>query len=427
MGRKVLPFRIPFFRIFYSTTYTILYVITLCMLAITPTTLIYSAVDSNAYQYIFMIGGVYLLVGIFAVFIYSSRLYTNRSTLAAVGKAYIPVEEGEIGRKVRKMVVEQFERSAIVAWESRPRDIQGEIETAEDTGLLPADAVNGDIDDFTVGRIIEVDPASPPWGHVTHPGWTNPSHQEGNKHPAIECADVIAEMANLIEARAVSLAPAVPSIDEEEESMIADPSVTELLCRPSTMGLRDYLTQLSYLGLVSPPEIGQSFLEQYERARFSGRPIAEDDFNGLMLDFAELLSGMTELQPEIIKQIRAQLAIDEESESESLASSERLGSTKIPPPRYRSPSRSPTPSVLSPVTAPEAQSRNVTPYLGKAPVESQETLSSVIRRAPFDDDIAEPQQLPEGSTESETESSSLMTLPSDAGSVLWHASYEEDR
>lgn len=67
-----------------------------------------------------MIGGTYVLTALIAIFIYSSRLYTNRSVLAGVGKAYIPVEDGEVGRNVRKMIVSQLERSAIIAWEARP-------------------------------------------------------------------------------------------------------------------------------------------------------------------------------------------------------------------------------------------------------------------------------------------------------------------
>src|ERR1700761_1641294 len=88
----LLPFRIPFFRIFYSTTYTTLYILVLAILAITPVSMIWAAIQNSAYQYIIMIGGTYVLTAIIAIFIYASRLYTNRSVMVGVGKAYIPVE-----------------------------------------------------------------------------------------------------------------------------------------------------------------------------------------------------------------------------------------------------------------------------------------------------------------------------------------------
>lgn len=70
-----------------------------------------------------MIGGVYVLTALLAIFIYTSRLYTNRTVLAAVGKSWIPVEDGEVGRSIRKMIVKALERSALIAWEGRPRDL----------------------------------------------------------------------------------------------------------------------------------------------------------------------------------------------------------------------------------------------------------------------------------------------------------------
>ncbi|EMC97779.1 hypothetical protein BAUCODRAFT_56521, partial [Baudoinia panamericana UAMH 10762] len=297
-------FRIPFFRIFYSTTYTVLYIVTLLFLAIAPASLIWTAITNHAYQYTFMIGGVYVLTALTAIFIYSSRLYTNRTVLAAVGKPYIPIEDGEVGSSVRRMIVKQLERSAIVSWESRPRDLVGEIVEAEVEGILPPETMSVGHNDYTVGRVITVDPARPPWGRVRHPGWSSPSHADENKYPNVQFADVVEELPNLVEARAVSLAPSDPLTTPKDGQVVADPAVVELLSRPQTMGMRDYLTQLSYLGLVNPPEVGTSFLQQYEHSRFCGRPTSEDEFASLMSSFSELLAGMTALNPAIVNQIR---------------------------------------------------------------------------------------------------------------------------
>lgn len=383
-------FRIPVFRVFYSLTYTVLYLLTLVLLAITPVSMIWSSIEQSALQYTFMIGGAYLLTIIIAIFIYSSRLYTNRSVLAAVGKAYVPVEEEEVNRPVRKMIVKQLKRSAIVAWEGRPRDLYGEILRAEQEGLIPREEEARE--KYTVGTEVRVDPENPPWGDVQHPGWSSPSHRSDNTNPDVHFADVIAELPHLVEAKAVSLAPADPLLTpiEGEQSTPADPIVVELLQRPGNMAMREYLTQLSYLGLIKPASAGQNFLTQYERARFSNNPITTKEFNALMSAFAELLSGMTQLDRRIVDEIRLQNGGDED----------------LPSQYIDVPSRVSTP--ISPVTA---RSR---PYL--QPMSSEESFAgSVIHTSSPSRGVSE--RLP---SRSET------SLPSDAGSVVRHDMNDDD-
>jgi hypothetical protein len=432
----VLPFRIPFFRIFYSTTYTTLFLITLVVLAITPGTLLWTSISSEAFQYVFMIGGTYVLTALIAIFIYSSRLYTNRSVLAGVGKAYIPVEEGEVGRNVRKMIASQLERSAVIAWEARPRDAMGEVMRAEKEGWLSAEEeVEGGFDreHWTVGTAIVIDPVKPPWGAVAHAGWTAPTHARGETLGNLQFATVIAELPHLIEARAVSLAPADPNAEagffNEEEDTVADMIVVEALRRQKTMGLRDYLTQLSYLGLVDPSSSGQGFLTMYEKARFCGRPIAEAEFNSLMAVFAQVLEGMTGLHPDIVAEIRAQASSDDssstvEADTISLAASEATGSVlhfaKPDPPLPASSSS----SAHSPVTARTAFSRAVTPYMQTSGLESEESFNSVVRRPAVEDEIFDiPSRRSHdmfAAASNISHSPSLRTLDSDAGSVLHH-------
>jgi hypothetical protein len=434
----VLPFRIPFFRIFYSTTYTTLFLITLVVLAITPGTLLWTSISSEAFQYVFMIGGTYVLTALVAIFIYSSRLYTNRSVLAGVGKAYIPVEEGEVGRNVRKMVASQLERSAVIAWEARPRDAMGEVMRAEKEGGLSGEEeaeCGFDREQWTVGTAIVIDPVKPPWGAVAHAGWTAPTHARGETLGNLQFATVIAELPHLIEARAVSLAPADPNAEagffNEEEDAVADIIVVETLRRQKTMGLREYLTQLSYLGLINPPSAGQDFLTMYEKARFCGRPSSEAEFNRLMAVFAQLLEGMTELHPDIVTEIRAQASSDESSstldaDGVSLAITETTGSVlhfaTPDPPLSRSTSSSS--SARSPVTARTAFSRAVTPYMQSSGLESEESFNSVVRRPAFEDEgVATPTRRSRdnfAAANFSSHSPSLRTLDSDAGSVLHH-------
>ena len=429
----VLPFRIPFFRIFYSTTYTTLFLITLVILAITPGTMLWTAIRSEAFQYVFMIGGTYVLTALIAIFIYSSRLYTNRSVMAGVGKAYIPVEEGEVGRNVRKMIAAQLERSAVIAWESRPRDTMGEIVLAEKEGWLTNEdqATGGfDLDQWTVGSAIVIDPAKAPWGEIHHAGWTAPAHARSETVGNLQFATVIAELPHLIEAKAVSLAPPDPNAEagffNENEAPLVHQVVMETLRRQKTMGLREYLTQLSYLGLINPPSVGHDFLAMYEKVRFSGRPCPENEFNSLMAVFAQLLEGIGELRPEIIAEIRGQAQSDDystlESDTSSLVPSETAGSVlhfATPhPPRSESDSS----SARSPVTARTAFSRAATPYMQESGFESEESFNSVIRMP-----AAEVENTPTthdgvgfAAPSHRMSTASLTTLESDAGSVLHH-------
>lgn len=314
--------RIPFFRIFYSTTYTILYIILLVLLAITPAALIYTSFDENAYQYIFEVGGVYILTAILAIFIYTSRLYTNRTVLAAVGKSYIPVEEGEVGKNVRKMIAGALERSAIIALESRPRDLSDDL-----SALVQEEKAQGS---RFAGRIVKVDAHNPPWGRVQHPGWSSPSPIDTTLAPHIQFRTVVAELPNLIEAKAVSLAPPDPLTTpprQPGDPLLADPAVVELLQRQPGSDLRSYLGHLTQLDLINPPDIGEEFLQQYERARFCRVPITEAEFESLMASFAILLGGMQQLSTTIVGEVRAdRLACDFSDSSSSLSPSSRSAS-----------------------------------------------------------------------------------------------------
>jgi hypothetical protein len=312
--RPRLPFRIPFFRIFYSTTYTTLFLLILILLAITPATLIYTALRANAYQYVFEVGGVYVLVAIFTLFIYSSRLYTNRSVLAAVGKSWIPVQPGEVSKNVCKEVVKAANRSARIAFETKPRNLQPELERNK-----KQHDGSDDGEPTTVGNIIHINPQYPPWGRISHAGWSSPSQLDAHLAPHIQFRTVVMELPNLVEARAVSLAPPDPffTASAHEGTTLPDLLVVNLLSRSPTADMRSYLAQLSGLGLF-PPHAGQDFVQRYEHARFSPIPINEDEFEELMSAFAALLASMNQLPPRVIDM--AHSGSDVSSDTSSLSS-----------------------------------------------------------------------------------------------------------
>ncbi|PSK60751.1 hypothetical protein B9Z65_901 [Elsinoe australis] len=282
MARRLrLPFRIPLLRIFYSTTYTGLFVLELLLLAITPTALIFSAISERALQYIVIIGGVYVLTALLVLFIYSSRLYTNRTVLAALGKSYIPVEEGEVSKSVRKLIKTQLDRSAAIALECRPRDLS-------DAAFTTHDALHDDGHGRQIGRLAKVNPTDPPWGIVKHPGWSAPNPNETQVMPHVFFLQVLGELPNLLEARVVSLGGAPRSSDPRAPKQSGYPGSQ----KPPLLGMREYLNALDSEGRVIIPESAQQFIEGFEKARFSGRPLSEDDFVSLTLVFADLLSSM---------------------------------------------------------------------------------------------------------------------------------------
>lgn len=240
--------RIPFFRIFYSTTYTSLFFILLVLLGITPATIIYDSIANSAYQYMFMVGGAYILVAALTLLLYSSRLYSNRSVLAGVGKSYIPVEDGEVSRNVRKEIVKGLRHSALVAAATRPRDLRAS-----------AFAAPG------------IDPTRPPWGTIERPGWSAPESASGH----VYYDSVVRELPNLIEARLVDLGHET---------------------RSAGHGLREYLE-----GFDAAPPNADTFLALYERARFDP-PLTTASFDTLMNEFARFLE---ELQTSRLSSLRS--------------------------------------------------------------------------------------------------------------------------
>ena len=101
---------------------------------------------------------------------------------------------------------------------------------------------------------------------------------------------VFTEFPTLIEAKALTLAPTETSPTDATPTPSAD--VVVLLQRPLSMSLRDYISHLSSLGVLTLTPTVSSFLARYEAARFSTRPISNADFRLLMHLFAEVLRAM---------------------------------------------------------------------------------------------------------------------------------------
>lgn len=293
---------IPVFRIFYSTTFTILTLITIVLLLITPGDSIFQAYQNRQIYNIFVIAGVYCLTLVLIILLYASRLYTNRSALASLPKAWIPIEKGDVSKSVRRMIIESLARNARIAYEARPRDLKAD-EAAPGNRDISAPSLPATIQG-TQHREIRT------WGNISHPGWSSPSSPD---LPNLHFEPVILELPHLIEAKAVSLAPPdplfEPDFDPHEPAAnqvpLPDALAVELLQRPATMGLRDYFTHLTSLGMINPASLGPEFLALYEEARFSGHGLNDRAFRTLMHIFAQILRGMKELNSDILADLRA--------------------------------------------------------------------------------------------------------------------------
>jgi hypothetical protein len=275
-------------RFLNNTGFSFFALVLVCLILLTPADAIYQCYETNRLTNIFFITGAYVITLILAALIYATRIYTNRNALIGIPKAWIPVEKQDVNKSVRRLIKEGLARSAVIAYQARPRD------------------VSTDEDSFQSYKPLLIDSERPPWGHVEHPGWSSPASPD---LPDLPYRTVILELPSLIEAKAVSLAPAdalSPTLPDPGLSThsLPDTRVVEVLQRPASMGLREYIRHLTSLGAIYPPELGADFLALYEAARFSPRELHEAEFRDLMHLFAEILRGMTSLAPPIIDEIR---------------------------------------------------------------------------------------------------------------------------
>ncbi|MCJ1381326.1 hypothetical protein MMC17_004436 [Xylographa soralifera] len=303
---------IPFFRIFYNTTFSILFLILVVLILVSPGDSIYQAQHSDRVGQALTIGGVYILSSLIILLIYSTRLYTTRTHLANIPRSWIPIKKGDVERSVRRMIIKGLQRSASIAYDAHPRDLR-----QDPPGPREREASSRPATANTQRRKV----STPIWGMISHPGWSSPSSPD---LPNLHFLPVILELPHLIEAKAVSLAPSdsfyVPPSNPGAPLVAApalpDALVVELLQRPAMMGLRDYVSHLSSLSLIQPPALGPVFLTEYEYARFSDKALTETQFRQLMSIFAEILRGMKELDPGIIANLHAEEESDNDSDSE---------------------------------------------------------------------------------------------------------------
>ncbi|KAK3989588.1 hypothetical protein QBC44DRAFT_327187 [Cladorrhinum sp. PSN332] len=300
------------FIIIYNFFYYLLYLVLLGFLIVTPADLIQQAVPKKQSWNILVIAVCYVVSVLLILFIYTTRLYVNRSVLASIPKSWIPIDKGDVPHSVRQVIVEGLSRSAAIAYEARPR--VPPIVPAEQfatTGVgggpnkkaVPAPAAEGggwkskfrknSVSVEGVG--INIPQHKEVWGKIEHPGWASPTSPD---LPNLQYDSVILELPNLIEAKALTLAP--PDPESHSEPPTLDPDAVALLQRPEDMGLREYLTLLTDLAVLAPLPTTTEFLAKYEAARFAAKPLSNEQFRNLMHLFAEILRNMHPLSPAML-------------------------------------------------------------------------------------------------------------------------------
>lgn len=300
-------------RIIYHSLYYFLTLILVVLLCVTPADAVRQALLNKQRFHILTLIICLSVTLASVVCIYFFRLYVTRTALANIPKLYVPIQQGDVPKGVRKMIGTGLSRSAAIAYESRPRVVvsEGVPTTASMDGRVEDGGEEKEKDAAPVARKtlkifalkkattaeekmgIELPPHKAVWGEIEHYGWASPNSPD---LPNLQYSTVIQELPNLIEAKALTLAP--PAAPGTQPGL--DPEAIALLQRPDNLGLRQYLARLTELGVLAASRTTAEFLTSYDYARYSTRPISLARFRELMHHFAEILRAMQPLDPAVL-------------------------------------------------------------------------------------------------------------------------------
>ncbi|KAK3684232.1 hypothetical protein B0T22DRAFT_412843, partial [Podospora appendiculata] len=310
------------FRVVYNFSYYVLYLVLLALLIISPADLMRQAVLRRQNYNILIIAACYFIAIVLIAFIYATRLFVNRSALASIPKTWVPVEKGDVPGDVQQMIAEGVSRSAAIAYEARPRvplapppqppppqqqqqqhngtahknnNSTGPQANSEKRTRWPSRLGKNSTSDDGIAIDI-IPPHRAVWGEIEHPGWASPTCVD---LPNLQYDTVISELPNLIEAKALTLAP--PDPDSQTDPPMLEPEAVAILQRLETMGIREYLAHLTELGVLAPSPTTGDFITKYESARYSTQPLSNAQFRTLMQLFAEILRGIHAPDPAVLE------------------------------------------------------------------------------------------------------------------------------
>lgn len=283
------------FSIIYRSLYLLLFVILIGLLVATPADAIQRSLRNDQKYNVWIIVALYTATILGVAFVFFTRLYINKTELENIPKGWVPIEKGDVPSAVYKMIAAGLGLSASIAYTSRPRleaDERPEpSEPVRSPSILSVSESAITADDLLVNlpRRLAV------WGHIEHNGWASPTSPD---LPNLQYTTVLSELPNLIEGKALTLAPPDPT--SQTDPPILDADAVALLQRTANMSLRDYIVHLASLGVLEMDATTTKFLSHYEYARFSTRPISNARFKELMHLFAEILRAMEPFDPDLL-------------------------------------------------------------------------------------------------------------------------------
>ncbi|OAQ96022.1 hypothetical protein LLEC1_03763 [Akanthomyces lecanii] len=240
-------------RILYRSVYILFYLILIGLLLITPGDIIQRSIRNRQRYNILVLALVYAATILIIAFVYATRLYVNKTALAAIPKSWVPIDKGDVKERVYKMICAGLNRSAAITFLSRPRDKSVADENASRENLFAQPRVpikTARTVGLELGVILPARGTN--WADIEQPGWASPNSPD---LPDLQYSTVLSELPNLIEAKALTLVPndrTTTMMNAEKPQL--DPDVVALLQRDPTMSLRSYLDNLAELGVIDTEE-----------------------------------------------------------------------------------------------------------------------------------------------------------------------------
>ncbi|KAK2592941.1 hypothetical protein QQS21_009348 [Conoideocrella luteorostrata] len=301
-----MQYRRLFFRILYGSVYVLFFLVLLGLLLVTPGDAIERSLSNGQNYNVLIVTISYVVTVMTVVFMYILRLYIMKTALAAIPKTWVPIDKGDVKDAVYRMIHIGLSRSAMIAYEARPRDQFANLNDGHrgsETGNQRAKPGLRKSRTAVEDLGLPLPPSRPVWGEIEHYGWASPNSSDLRN---VEYSSVLSELPNLTEAKALTLAPV--EVEDQAGSgldgnAVVDPEATDLLQRMSNMTMREYFDHLSSLGVIPMDETTTLFLSQYEYARFSNKPISNQRFRELMHLFADILRAMQPLDFNILNSL----------------------------------------------------------------------------------------------------------------------------
>jgi hypothetical protein len=297
-----MQYKRAFFRFIYGSVYVILYLVLVGLLLITPGDAIERSLSNGQNYNVLIVTISYVVTVVIVVFVYVLRLYITKTAIAAIPKTWVPVDKGDVKDAVYRMIQGGLSRSAAIACAAQPREPtdlndghdgsdSGRAKARVDERLKRQKTAAEDM-----GALLTL--KRPVWGEIEHCGWASPTLPDLRN---VQYSSVLSELPNLIEAKALTMAPTEQQDPGEADGPVINPEAAELLQRPANMTMRQYIDHLGRVGVISmDDDTASQFLLQYEHARFSNRPLSNQQFRDLMHLFAEMLRGMRQLDLNVL-------------------------------------------------------------------------------------------------------------------------------